>query len=111
MLGTSAMGVLHTKVVNNEGKRGAVGVVAKNTSGVGLVVAMLSEMSNELALGEEACVWEPIHSLINLEEDGTIVDVLSHVMFIKGGLGEKFKRNREEFWFIHFGTEVVIGDV
>ena len=77
MLGTGTRSVLDTEIVHSETEGGAVGAVTEKSGHMRtLLVAMVTEMSDKMLLGDGACLWETIHGLIYLHQDMSIMYIV-----------------------------------
>ena len=66
VVGLGGIFELHAEVVDDERKCDAVGVVAKEAGGAGLVIAVLGEPLDEDVLSYSAGVREPVHAFVDL---------------------------------------------
>ena len=68
-----------------------------------LVIVMLSQYFFEELLGNQSCLWQPIHTFVDTYIHATFVVYLFIQMIMADGV--------IELWFLHVGVQVEILDI
>jgi hypothetical protein len=113
MLHIVLVGVLHAKVINNEGEADWVPVVAPvSRCDLALAVACLVKAFGEEFLSNDAGLWETVHPVSYFTEDiAFCIYFVTESIFVYDVLWEKFNFHFEVFVTIHGRHDVEVLDV
>ena len=102
--------VFDSKVVHHEAKDDVTGGMFEETGSVwALVVIILTEVGDELVLGEETGVGKSVHSFSHCDHGAAVAEF--DVVFDFGGEWNIFFKDVHEFRIFHGSAKVVVLDV